>query len=189
MISASGMCVGLAGPRLHSCSSPGEGRDPGAPPHPLTFLFCVLHSLRLPPRGRCWQNLQPNHWPVSLQGRRDRHHLQPLRQGLPAEPLPHRALHQYVRCWGPARAGAGRQVQGGGPSGGRSPPPVSVGSRMSISALGGTPWEAPRPSGLLQKWLELSGASLSVAVCPDNRRVGAEACPTPKPRSWSHMPP
>lgn len=80
---------------------PWVGRDPRggcapAPSRPLTRLLCVLHSLRLPSRGRCWQNLQPNHRPVSLQGRRDRHHVQPLRQRLPAEPLPHRPLHKYA---------------------------------------------------------------------------------------------
>lgn len=102
---AFGMC-GLAGPTPPFLLFPGEGHRRegvhGAPFHPLTLLLCVLHSLRLPPSGRCWQNLQPNHWPVSLQGRRDRHHLQPLCQRLPAEPLPHRPLHKYVGAcsWG-----------------------------------------------------------------------------------------
>lgn len=102
------MCVGLTGPA--PSPSPGWGpwgapRQGGIPRerlaiprHPLTLLLDVIHSLRLPPRGRCWQNLQPDHRPVSLQGRRDGHHLQPLCQGLPAEPLAHRPLHKYVHA-------------------------------------------------------------------------------------------
>lgn len=88
-------------PGVGSLGLPWVGRAPGgecalAFSHPLTFLFYIFHSLRLPSRGRCWQNLQPNHWPVSLQGRCDRNHLQPLCQRLPAEPLSHRPLHKYV---------------------------------------------------------------------------------------------
>lgn len=53
-------------------------------------------SLWLPPCGCCRQDVQPDHRPVPLQGWRHWHHLQPLRQRLPAEPLPHRPLHQWV---------------------------------------------------------------------------------------------
>lgn len=104
------MCVSLPGPAppfmllppgVGSLGRPWVGRPPEggcalASSYPLTLLSCLFHSLRLPPRGRCWQNLQPNHRPVSLQGRCDRHHLQPLCQRLPAEPLSHRPLHKYV---------------------------------------------------------------------------------------------
>lgn len=51
-------------------------------------------SLRLPPRGSGRQDVQPDHGSVPLQGRRDRRHLQSLRQGLPAEPIPRGPLHQ-----------------------------------------------------------------------------------------------
>ena len=64
------------------------------PPH---LLSSIPHpSLWLPPCGCCRQDLQPDHRPVPLQGRRHWNHLQPLRQGLPAEPLPRRPLHQWV---------------------------------------------------------------------------------------------
>lgn len=64
------------------------------PPH---LLSPAPHpSLWLPPCGCCGQDVQPDHRPVPLQGWRHWHHLQPLRQRLPAEPLPRRPLHQWV---------------------------------------------------------------------------------------------
>lgn len=51
-------------------------------------------SLRLPPSRCRRQDLQPDDGAVPVQGRRDRPHLQPLRQGLPAEPLARGPLHQ-----------------------------------------------------------------------------------------------
>lgn len=65
-------------------------------PSPFTPVLNPRPSLWLPPRGRGRQDVQPDHRPVPLQGRRHRHHLQPLRQGLPAEPFAGGPLHQWV---------------------------------------------------------------------------------------------
>lgn len=54
------------------------------------------HSLWLPPCGRSRQDVQPDHRTMPLQGRSHWHHLQPLRQGLPAEPFTCGPLHQWV---------------------------------------------------------------------------------------------
>lgn len=53
-------------------------------------------SLWLPPCGRSRQDMQPDHRPVPLQGRCHGHHMQPLRQRVPAEPLARGPLHQWV---------------------------------------------------------------------------------------------
>ncbi|GBN47831.1 hypothetical protein AVEN_80668-1, partial [Araneus ventricosus] len=50
--------------------------------------------MRLSPGGRVRPHLQPDDRTVPVQGRRDRHHVQSLRQGIPAEQVPHCTLHQ-----------------------------------------------------------------------------------------------
>lgn len=114
------------------------------------LLLCVLHSLRLPPRGRRWQDVQPDHGPVSLQGRRDRHYLQPLRQGLPAEPLTHRPLHKYAgrpSFW--PRGGSGSPMSGG------------QYSLRWIFALTGALCETPKP-------MEVSAEPAHPWLCSDS---------------------
>jgi hypothetical protein len=57
---------------------------------------CLFSSLWLPPNRCIGQDLQPDNGAVSMQGRSDRSDVQPVCQGLPAEPLPHCPLHKYV---------------------------------------------------------------------------------------------
>jgi len=53
-----------------------------------------IHRLRLPSSGFDGQDVQSPKWPVSLQGGRHRTDLQPMCQGLPADPVPRGTLHQ-----------------------------------------------------------------------------------------------
>lgn len=137
------------------------GEGPATPHRPLTFLSRVLHSLRLPPRGRGRQDLQSDDGPVPLQGRCDRHHVQPLCQGLPAEPLSHRPLHKYVP---PPPLGSGLWLGSGFGAGGRlsslNPADMQLLERFSTGdAVRDSPsWELSRGSLLFSvlRKMELS---------------------------------
>lgn len=58
--------------------------------------LCLFSSLWLSPNRCIGENLQPNNRTVPMQGWCNRRHVQPVCEGLPAESLPHCALHQYV---------------------------------------------------------------------------------------------
>ncbi|VEN60327.1 unnamed protein product [Callosobruchus maculatus] len=63
-------------------------------PHQADHPSQSMQTLRLPPDRGIREDVQPANRSMSLQRRRGRHHLQPLCQGIPTEPIAYRSMHQ-----------------------------------------------------------------------------------------------